>query len=110
MLNNDRRQLQAYLNRSPDELMEELSLYAPTERSPADVWAKIAGPVRQRLCVEWDYCQVRQDARWGDDLDLALVVLGVLAERVLNLPYPIDLTLITAIVVKRGLDAFCGCL
>ena len=42
---------------------------------------------------------MRQDPRWADDLDLALVVLGVLAERVLNLPYPVDLTLVSAIVV-----------
>jgi hypothetical protein len=36
--------------------------------------------------------------------------LGVLTERTLNLPFAADVTLITAIVVKRGLDAFCGCL
>jgi hypothetical protein len=110
MDNTDRRQLQANLNRPLADLMDELCLYAPAERSPADVWAKIAGPVRQRLCMEWNYCEVRQDARWADDLDLALVVLGVLAERTLNLPFAVDLTLVTAIVVRRGLDAFCGCL
>ena len=110
MSNNDRRTLQANLDRPLDDLMAELSLYAPAERSPADVWAKISGPVHQRLCVEWNYCQVRQDARWGDELDLAVVVLGVLTERTLNLPFAADVTLITAIVVKRGLDAFCGCL
>ncbi len=110
MSNTERRQMQAYLSRPEKELMEELSLYAPTVRGPAEVWAKIAGPVRQRLCVEWNYCEVRQDARWADDLDLALVVLGVLSERTLNLPIPADLALVAAIVVKRGLDAFCGCL
>ena len=46
--------------------------------------------MRQRLCVEWDYCQVRQDARWENDLDLAAVVLSVLAVRVLHLPIPAD--------------------
>jgi hypothetical protein len=106
---SNRSELQAYLDRPLDDLMDELSLYAPTERSPADVWAKIAGPVRQRLCVEWDYCTVRQDARWADDLDLAMVVLGELSARALNLPVQADLLLVSTIVVKRGLDALCGC-
>lgn len=80
--------LQANLNRPLDDLMEELSLYDPPTRSPADVWHKLAEPVRQRLCVEWNYCEVRQDARWADDVDLALVVLGVLSRAILNLPIP----------------------
>jgi hypothetical protein len=102
-------ELQAYLNRPLPDLLDELSLYAPAERSADQVWAKIAGPVRQRLCVEWDYCQVRQDARWADDFDLAVWALAALTARTLNLPYAADLALVAAIVVKRGLDAFCDC-
>jgi hypothetical protein len=105
----DNSTLQAYLNCPLDDLMAELELYDPASRGPADAWNKVAGPVRQRLCVEWDWCQVRQDARWDDDLALALSVLGVLSARVLHLPIPADLALIAAIVVKRGLDVFCGC-
>ena len=78
---NDATRLQAYLDRPLDDLMAELELYDPASRGPADVWRKVAGPVRQRLCVEWDYCTVRQDARWQDDLDLALAVVGVLSSR-----------------------------
>ncbi|MFQ5856177.1 MAG: hypothetical protein ACE5LU_11090 [Anaerolineae bacterium] len=89
--------------------MAELELYDPASRGPADVWRKVAGPVRQRLCVEWDYCNVRQDARWENDLNLAVAVLGALSARVLHLPIDADLALITTIVVKRGLDMFCGC-
>lgn len=105
----NRSELQAYFDRPLDDLMDELSLYAPAERSPADAWAKIAGPLRQRLCVEWDYCAVRQDARWADDLDLAVAVVSVLSARALALPIPADLLLVSTIVVKRGLDAFCSC-
>jgi len=105
----DPRVLQAYLDRPLDDLMAELELYDPTSRGPADVWNKMAGPLCQRLCEEWDYCRVRQDARWENDLDLAVAVLGVLSSRVLHLPIPADLALITTIVVKRGLDAFCAC-
>ena len=110
MTDTDRRALQAYLDRPLDDLMEQLELYDPASRGPAEAWNKVAGLVRQRLCVEWGWCQVRQDQRWDDDLALALAVLGVLSARVLHLPIPADLTLIAAIVVKRGLDAFRGCL
>ena len=101
--------LQAYLNRPLDDLMEELELYDPASKGPADAWNKVAEPLRQRLCVEWGYCTVRQDARWEDDLDLAMAVFSVLASRALRLPIPADLALVATIVVKRGLDAFCEC-
>ncbi len=109
MTEADRRALQAYLDRPLDDLLAELELYDPASRGPADAWNRIAGPLRQRLCVEWGYCRVRQDARWENDVDLAMVVLSVLATRVLHLPVPADLALIAAIAVKRGLDLFCGC-
>ena len=110
MTETDRRALQAYLDRPLDDLMEQLELYDPASKGPAEAWNKVARPVRQRLCVEWGWCQVRQDQRWDDDLALALAVVAALSEPVLRLPIPADLTLIAAIVVKRGLDAFCGCL
>ena len=109
MTDTDRRALQAYLDRPLDDLMAELELYDPASRDATDVWNKVVGPVRQRLCVEWGWCKVRQDQRWENDLDLAVAVLGVLSARVLHLPIPADLALIATIVVKRGLDAFCGC-
>ena len=110
MSDTERSKLQAYLDRPLDNLMEQLELYDPASRGPAEAWNKVAGPVRQRLCVEWGWCEVRQDARWDDDLTLALAVVAVLSEPVLHLPIEADLLLMAAIVVKRGLDVFCGCL
>ena len=109
-MSQDNPQLQAYLERPLPDLMAELSLYDETTRGPGDVWQKIAGPVRQRICVEWNWCERRQDARFENDYDLAAAVLVVLTTRVLNLPIDVDLVLIAAILVKRGLDAFCDCL
>jgi len=110
----DRRTLQRYLDRPVDDLMAELELYDSTSRGAASkdlagVWSKVAGPLRQRLCVEWDYCKVRENPRLDDDLELAVVVVAVLSEPVLQLPIPADRLLLAAIVVKRGLDVFCGC-
>jgi hypothetical protein len=62
MTDTDRRALQAYLHRPLDELMAELELYDPASRGPAEVWNRVAEPVRQRLCVELDYCNKHQDA------------------------------------------------
>lgn len=109
MTDANRRALQAHLNRPLDDLMDELSLYDPTSRGAADVWQKLAGPLHQRLCVEWDYCQVRKTARFENDMDLAVAVLGALTTQVLSLSIAADLPLIAAMVVKRGLDAFCHC-
>lgn len=109
MTEPDRNRLQAYLARPLDDLLVELELYDPVSKGPAEVWRTIAAPLRQRLCVEWNWCALRQDARWDEDLSLALAVAAVLARPVLRLPVDADLLLIAAIVVKRGLDAFCRC-
>lgn len=109
MTDAERRQLQDYLNCSEAELLAVLELYDAASKGGGDTWARIAGPLRQRLCVEWNWRQVRQDARFDDDLALAAAVLGALAARTLDLPIPADLVLLSAIVVKRGLDALCGC-
>ena len=105
----DQRKLQAYLDRPLDDLMSELELYALTGRGPADVWNKLVPALRQRLCVEWNYCTVRQDARLDDRVTLALAVLTELAKPALNLPIQVDHLLLATIVVKLGLDKFCNC-
>jgi hypothetical protein len=48
----DHHKLQHYLNRPLTDLEEELTLYAPAERSPAAIWAKIATPLHRRICQE----------------------------------------------------------
>jgi hypothetical protein len=105
----NQKQAQQYLAMSLAALEEELALYDETARGPADAWRKIAAPVRQRLCDEWRWCEVRQDARFENDYDLYVAVLGALTTRVLHLPLDVDVYLIGAILIKRGLDNFCGC-
>ena len=104
-----RRQLQAYLQRPLSDLEVELALYDPTTRGPAEVWAKVVGPVRRAICEKWQWCTIRQDARFENDYDLAIAVFAVLAEHLAEVPLNADLVLIAAIVVKRGLDHLCGC-
>jgi hypothetical protein len=109
----NQEQAQQYLAMSLAELEAELALYDGTDRGAADgariAWQKIAAPVRQRICAEWDWCEVRQDSRFENDYDLYVAVLSILTTRVLHLSLDADVYLITAILVKRGLDGFCGC-
>ena len=97
------RRLQTQLDRPLADLMADLTLYAPQAKGPGDVWARLVGPLQQRICHEWDWCTERQDARFENDYDLAVALFAVLTSRALDLP--VDVTLITAILVKRGLDS-----
>ena len=106
---NDDAQLQEYLERPLPDLMTELSLYDEAARGPADTWRKISGPVRRRICEEWDWCTLRQDARFENRYDLALAVVTVLSVRTFHIPLDVDAVLIAAILVKLGLDNFCDC-
>ena len=108
MTPTDPRTMQAYLDRPLADLLDELSVY-DTTRGTGDIWQKIAGPVRTRLCDEWRWCELRQDARWDDKVTLALAVASALSLPVLHLPFPADLALIAVIVVKMGLDRVCDC-
>ncbi len=109
MTTADRRTMQAYLDRPLDELLEELDLYAPTRKGLGSTWKGIEVAVRQRVCDEWRWCELRQDARWDDKVTLVLAVASALSQPVLRLPFPADLSLIAVIVVKTGLDRFCNC-
>lgn len=102
--------LRRQMDRPLVDLMAELAIYAPATKGADDVWQRIAAPIQQRLCHEWGWCEVRQDARFENDYDLAIAVFTAFTTRVLDLPIDVDLLLITAIVVKRGLDGFCHCL
>lgn len=106
---NDDAQLQAYLERPLPDLMVELSLYDEATRGPADTWRKISGPVRRRVCEEWDWCTLRQDARFENRYELGLALVTVLSVRTFHIPLDVDAVLIAAILVKLGLDTFCDC-
>lgn len=103
------QRLERYLARPLPALEEELELYAPGMRGVGEVWRKVSAPVHQWLCVDWDWCHVRQDARFENDYDLGVAILAILIQHIGEMPLNVDHILITAILVKRGMDAFCGC-
>jgi hypothetical protein len=108
-MTNDNPELQAYLARPLPDLMAELSLYDEATRGPGDTWQKIAAPIRRRICDEWGWCTLRQDARFENKYDLALALVTALSVRAFHIPLDVDAVLVAAILVKLGLDAFCDC-
>ena len=108
---NPSREIQRYLNQPLDDLMQEFDLYAEqaigVKRGPGSAWEKITPALKQKICVEGNWCERRQDARFDDPLNIALAVTAMIDNDALRIAAPV--TLIAAILVKRGIDAFCGC-
>ena len=104
--------VQRYLNQSLDDLLEELALYREQAtggplRSPADGWNKLVPALHRRVCVEWNWCERRQDARLEEQIALATLVSQIVAPEAQA--WQVPAALIGVILVKKGLDAFCCC-
>ncbi len=105
-------EIQRYLDLPLDTLMKELALHQELaggglERSPADVWRRLESALHQRVCVEWNWCDQRQDARFDDPTNIALALASIVLPDATR--WQIPAALIAVIPIKRGLDAFCNC-
>ncbi len=105
------REIQTYLDRPLDELMQEFALYreqvAGPMRGPLDAWEKLVPTLREKVCVEWNWCERRQDARFDDPINIVALLASILVPIAGQLHVPA--ALIAVILFKRGLDTFCGC-
>jgi len=104
-------ELQRYLERALPELEEELAVYreqaAGARRGPGDALQDLVPALRQRVCAEWKWCDKRQDARFDDPVNIATLLVTLLAPDALR--WQVPAALLAVILVKRGLDAFCSC-
>ena len=104
-------EIQRYLNQPLDDLMQEFDLYAEAatgvQRGPSFAWEQITPALKQKICVEGNWCERRQDARFDDPMNIALAVTALIDNDALRVAAPA--ALIAAILVKRGIDAFCEC-
>jgi len=66
---------------------------------------RLQEPMRQRLCVEWDYCARRQSSDFGDAISLTAAVADMLVTVLGGIPAGTVATL----VVKKGLSQLCDC-
>ena len=104
------RDIQRYLYRPLDDLMQEFDLYAEQTgvmRGSGTAWDKIVPALKQKICVESNWCEARQDARFDDPTNIVLAIASMIANDAMRIAVPA--TLIAVILFKRGLDAFCGC-
>ncbi len=59
----------------------------------------------QKVCKEWQFCLRRHDPEIADTVNLVAAIMDVVVT--LHLGFPA--VLISTILVKKGLTAFCGC-
>ena len=105
------QEIQRYLNEPLDELMQEFDLYAEgaagTIKGPGTAWEKITPALRQKICVEGNWCERRQDARFDDPMNVILAMATMIDNETIRVVAPA--TLIAVILFKRGIDKFCDC-
>jgi hypothetical protein len=105
------REIQRYLDQSLDDLMQEFDLYAEQAggamRGPGSAWEKLVPALKQKICVEGNWCERRQDARFDDPMNVVLAVAAMIDDATIRIVAPA--ALIAVILFKRGIDAFCGC-
>jgi hypothetical protein len=76
--------VQRYLDRPLDDLLEELALYREQAtggpmRGASDAWDKLAPALRKRVCDEWNWCERRQDARMEENVAFITLVSQIVA-------------------------------
>lgn len=105
------REIQRYLDQPLDDLMQEFVLYREqitgTTRGFSDAWEKIVPALKQRICVEGNWCERRQDARFDDPVNLIALLTGIIAPSAGQ--WGVPAALVAVILFKRGIDHFCGC-
>lgn len=66
---------------------------------------EMSGDLHRQICSEWRYCERRRAKQWDDDVTLAVAIADVMSAVVGVLP----VSIIAALLVKRGLNSFCSC-
>lgn len=118
MEHNDHNQsAQSYLDRSLAELFTELESYeqksAAVMRGGGDtrgfssLWSSVEPRLRQKICVEWNWCARRENYTFQNQETLVLALAEILTNRFM--PQNVPVVLLAAIAVKLGLDKFCAC-
>ena len=53
-MSDSNQKLHMYVDRPLPDLMAELALYDDTMRGGSETWQRMAGPIRRRICEEWN--------------------------------------------------------
>lgn len=63
--------------------------------------------IKQRICVEWDYCGKRNDPELTQTANLVAAIADALLAFLVR--SPIVVATIATILVRKGLNAYCNC-
>ena len=114
---SQRLEIQQYLSQDIDILYSTLDLISSAEQKgryhmPGDeklrgiaIFKELVPLLRQKVCVEWNYCAKRNDPDLQDTVNLVAAIADVVATFCIGFPP----TLIATILIKKGLTSFCGC-
>jgi hypothetical protein len=112
----ERGEIEFYLSIDKDSLLIMLGQsstgalgaeYSPaTAKKKGTEWLNRARKqLRRKICDEWAYCDRRNEERLKDDVILATAIGG----RIITIARKIPPLAIACLLVKMGLDEFCGC-
>ena len=112
----DRAELEKLLGKDIDELLVLLAqsdpehaetMFSSDEARDAGRrrFEQLSAPLRRRICDEWRYCEKKANGDLTDHVEIAVTVADLITTVVGGLP----VALVTALVMKRGLNQLCGC-
>ncbi|MFF5367892.1 hypothetical protein [Streptomyces sp. NPDC013187] len=113
---HERAELTRLLDKDVDELLVLLALsdpdHAETMFSAEEArnegrrrFQQLTPLLHQRICTEWRYCEKKANGAFNDNIEVAVAVADLITTVVGGLP----VSVVTALIVKRGLNRLCGC-
>jgi hypothetical protein len=98
-------ELSALLAQSDPDAEETLYAFEAARAKGEAILQRLTAPLRARICDEWEYCTRRKMPNFSDRVALAVA----LADVILGAAGKFPPSVIAALLVKQGLDAFCRC-
>lgn len=111
-----RRVIEKYLSLREDDLLLAIFDYASDEETfefsaegqraaGLRIFNRLRGRLYEIVCVEWNYCRRRHDPDLQDTIALVAAVSDIIVSACGMIPS----VLISVLLVKKGLNNFCGC-
>ena len=71
-------------------------------------WDRIILSAKKTLCRDLDWCKMRQDPKFNNEIDLLTAIFAIVATA-MRLPHGADAVLVTVTLYKYGLNNLCDC-
>jgi hypothetical protein len=105
LLELDEDQLYAELARSDPANVDVMFSPAEARDTGRRTFERLREPLRQRVCVEWDYCTKKKSSDFSDTLTLTAAVADIIVTVLGGIPAGT----VAVLLVKKGLFRLCAC-